>query len=120
MIYTKSFINFVQVRLIFFLLAVHIIFLSATPCSDLSTYLAKESIQKTTSNSHENHGHHDDCSPFCSCTCCTTGTIAQSNYNSKAILSDSFNSYTDLIKVPSTEMNFISIFYGDIWQPPKI
>lgn len=120
MTYIEIILNFVLVKLIFFLLATHIIILSATPCSDLSTYLAKESIHQTSSNSHENHGHHDDCSPFCSCTCCTTGTIAQSDFYYDVVLTDAHNFYTDLVKIPSTEMNFISIFYGDIWQPPKI
>lgn len=90
------------------------------PCSDNIT-CEQVNTSSQYSNVPVSHSHNDDkgdlCTPFCSCTCC-----------SSAIFSINIPSFhTPILKevIPPTaptlyKSNFISCYFYSFWQPPKI
>lgn len=107
--------KFFTIIFVFYILA-----LSLMPCSDIHNDCVKTENQKQISQ-NENHNHKSDhndfCSPFCTCSCCNTLMTLDffnTTFKLKHIIieSDNINAIQDYI--------FVSNFYLNIWQPPKI
>jgi hypothetical protein len=92
-------------------LALIVLSLSLIPCSD------KMGVSDTANvETHSDHSgsHIEDCTPFCTCSCCSTSVV----FSPEAIV---------IAKVP-LQLSQNSFFYQEgesffshsIWQPPKI
>jgi hypothetical protein len=95
------------------LLAACIIIFVFLPCSDVCgshKHIASNNLEVT-------HGHHqdasDDCSPFCSCSCCAT--TMTTNY----FPSFQFVPHLSFQKFFILDLVFRSKNVSNIWQPPK-
>ena len=105
-------------KFISFFMAIYILVLSAVPCSDMHND-CNESKSKT--ELAQNHDHQqdqdDECSPFCNCSCCGVFALSVdfSIFQLKKPVNFSINK-----KVIIRNFSFVSNFYGNIWQPPKI
>lgn len=66
------------------ILSIYILALSLVPCTDgvVNEVCGSEKIELSDSgHSHEHSNHSDDCTPFCTCTCCgSIVTIPPSQY----------------------------------------
>lgn len=98
--------------------SLYILCLSLMPCSDsFNDCVSNVDLTETTQPHQHKSDHNDLCSPFCTCACCSisasvkfipfTIKLAKVVTNSK-------------INFPNQEFTFISNFYSNIWQPPKI
>lgn len=86
------------------------------PCADGGNFMneGKEKNELTKSGHQQNDTQQDDCSPFCTCTCCAGFSI---NHFIAAISS-----------IPPYESNLITLFLSTevieialpIWQPPQL
>lgn len=87
------------------------------PCSDAFNECNTAKIQLRSSYDHShNTDSNDNCSPFCNCNCCHTMVDASfllqpSTLESPFIISK---------KYPLIHEGFVSNYYGNIWQPPKV
>jgi len=98
--------------------AIYLMVLSIVPCSDAHN---RCNTSKTIAASEQSHQHSQDnddvCAPFCHCSCCSL---------SIAIINpDFFNGNKPLAAYPAEKVfirdfSFLSNYYGNIWQPPKI
>ncbi len=90
------------------------------PCSDAHNECKKSNTSanysEETKHNHKND-HNDFCSPFCTCSCCNT--VVALNF-STFYLKKSKLVVPNSEKIAIKEFSFISNFYGNIWQPPKI
>lgn len=97
-----------------FIMAFIILAMSTIPCADGAVAMskAKTEIQKT--NHQQNDHPTKDCSPFCSCSCCTGSPIPQ--FISKVILVKPtiIRSYNPVYSSPIKEVSL------SIWQPPQL
>ena len=95
-----------------YFMALYILVLSVVPCSDVHNNC---NDKKATTELTQNHDHQqdqdDNCSPFCTCACCSANVIALDFKPTQFSFSQ---------KVAIRNFSFISNFYGNIWQPPKI
>ena len=101
-------------RLFSFIWIIIILAAYVVPCSDATVMednTSYESVEKTA-------GHHqnevDGCSPFCSCTCCSFPTVAQSLFHITF-----YSPFSPLVFNEYSQGDFIEISLP-IWQPPKI
>lgn len=78
-------------------------------------------IKKSKTELTQNHDHQqdkdDNCTPFCTCTCCSASVIAVEFIPFQVIKPQEFNISE---KVSIRNFSFVSNFFGNIWQPPKI
>lgn len=97
-----------------FLFVCYMMFMVFIPCADACGIESHEqSVSMETSKDHHQE-HLDLCSPFCSCSCCSTQVTVSPLSNleiTKNAISRSFIS----IDTP-----FHHALYFSIWQPPKI
>jgi hypothetical protein len=94
--------------------ALYVLVLTVMPCPDLCSYNPKtltESI-KTSPNSTDNGI--DQCSPFCTCSCCASTVLDQNTSFSFSCFIFSGEKFSDF------NPDFVSSFYTSIWQPPKL
>lgn len=98
------------------ILSVIILMLSCMPCTDgfkAMSGKAKQEIAKT-SHQQDSHSKTDACSPFCSCSCCTSSPVPQ------------MMSELTLVKPQLTKKDnpfYSSLIKGillSIWQPPQL
>ena len=88
------------------------------PCSDAYNDCESDTTYKEYSQAH-NHStdHNDNCSPFCTCTCCsTTASLKFIPYKFRVPEPIA----TSKITYPIRDFSFVSNYSGNIWQPPKI
>jgi hypothetical protein len=105
-------------RSIRLLLALYILFLAVTPCSDEMVLVHEgKSISALSIKSDHNHSEadQDGCTPFCVCSCCATN-IQLSHATDIALVPFFHN--TKII----TPYFDIPVLHGvkSIWQPPKL
>ena len=105
-----------SVKLLFFILAFAILYMSCLPCGDSQECNAKVELKITASEDHPQHSHEsEDCTPFCTCSCCAAS----------ASFSPFLNIQTAIILVQSTQflhydVSFHSEVFSSIWQPPQL
>ncbi len=96
------------------ILSFYILALTALPCIDLpeDNNLHGSELGQLPVNQHTNES--DECSPFCSCSCCVTPIIYQNCSIEFKCYSFSANHYAEskLVTILSPSPS--------IWQPPKV
>ncbi len=98
------------------ILSFYLLILTAIPCID-SYYDANTSCKtELTQQNPDNHHHSDsdNCSPFCTCNCCATSVVFQSQMAQLTCFPFTAKQYFSGTSV------FISDPLATIWQPPKI
>ncbi|MET4080232.1 hypothetical protein ABIB40_000172 [Pedobacter sp. UYP30] len=88
--------------------------MSFHPCADnfsVGEKLHTENVEKTVNHQHQNQ---DECSPFCSCACCSVRAISKNNNHFAFHLQQ--ENAKDAQKLSSKPID-ISI---SIWQPPQL
>ena len=101
-----------------FIFAIYIMVLSVIPCSDVHNECSDTKANTELAHNHDNQQDQDDnCSPFCFCACCGTSVIVLDSLPLSLQVPVFFPTTT---KVALRSFFFVSNFYGDIWQPPKV
>ena len=99
-----------------FIMAFTILALSVMPCMDGSfANNGKVNTEVSKTDNQKEHGNTDDCSPFCTCSCCSASVIHQTlsfNYFYKPVFQEK--------KYSAYKPSFYSDISFSIWQPPKI
>ncbi|HET9569905.1 MAG TPA: DUF6660 family protein [Bacteroidales bacterium] len=99
-------------RLIALFFSFYILFLTALPCADVP--VKDHSHDVSTSQHSTNHEDDDQCSPFCTCNCCSTAIICQIHavdFQITSLVREHRTTYPTL---------FVTQRSGDIWQPPQL
>ncbi|MEO8768549.1 MAG: DUF6660 family protein [Ferruginibacter sp.] len=100
-----------------FILAIMILALGAMPCMDepYAINQAKSNAQISVAHNTNDHNDSDACSPFCTCSCCSSAvtflTVGLLNQHAIFAPAKMYPSY-----LPSTIFE-ISL---PIWQPPQL
>ena len=99
-------------------LCVYLSILVVIPCSDTSLECSNTIEQTTTETAHNHNGKtNDSCTPFCFCSCCSLQISAYYfNHSELGITIQKYTTPQNIIQ----DIRFISNYYGNIWQPPKI
>ena len=95
--------------------------ISCLPCGDMEDCKIEENekIAIAETNHTEHQEDSETCSPFCICACC--GTTMVSSFLFPTLISEtSHQVVTEKGDNLAYHNSFISDFYGNIWQPPKI
>ena len=95
------------------LLSLYFLLLAVIPCVDAENV----HITRTVTEKHADDQHQDLCPPFCVCNCCGTFALSQLQIFSWTLLD---NSSIPVGKMPEYQSVFVSAFFGNVWQPPKI
>lgn len=109
-----------SVKFLWLLFSIYLLSISVLPCTDDIECHEKASTTYTSSNEpHQNH-HHDteQCTPFCSCSCCGVVTISH-----KLVYFDVVEKvgYPLPSKTFSTYSSaYLQGFLSNIWHPPKV
>lgn len=99
-------------------MAFYILVLSAVPCNDVHNDCNDSNTKTELTQNHDHHQDQDDnCTPFCTCTCCSASVIAL-DFVPFQIKNPTVFRISE--KVSLRNFSFISNFFGSIWQPPKI
>ncbi len=111
-------IIFAPVKVLTFILAFYILVLSAMPCGDMHNDCNGSNAKTELSQNHDHQKDKDDyCSPFCTCSCCSASIVAL-DFKPFQLKKPAEFSITQ--KLTIRNFSFVSNFYGNIWQPPKI
>ncbi len=90
--------------------------LSVVPCSDVHNDCNNSKTELIQSHDHK-QDQNDNCSPFCTCACCSASVVASylvpTQYNAPM-------EFSIAQKISICNFSFISNFFGNIWQPPKV
>ncbi|MBO9562572.1 MAG: hypothetical protein J7621_07355 [Niastella sp.] len=99
-----------------FLMAIVIMVVSCAPCKDSSSMPKVGKSQSTLAqdNGHDHEGGADDCSPLCTCACCSAHSCPQSFITATGISVEANVSHSS-----SYNGSLISISLP-IWQPPQL
>ncbi|MCO5231446.1 MAG: hypothetical protein M9958_09855 [Chitinophagales bacterium] len=90
--------------------------ISFAPCADAADYFCDKN--KSEQSQQDSHQHTDICSPFCACNCCHLPMV---NYNGSVSILPNNKISLDLEEEFSSHYPFfVSLYYQNIWQPPKI
>jgi len=102
-------------KIIALILSLCILALSAIPCIDAKADLSGHQVEiaQPCKDTHQ-HNEADNCSPFCTCNCCTTSVILQEYMAESVCFSFSGKKY-----FPVSD-NCHSNLLASIWQPPKM
>lgn len=97
-----------------FIMALIVLAMSTIPCADGAVAMskAKTEIQKT--NHQQNDHPTRDCSPFCSCSCCTGSPIPQHVVKLIFVKPELIRNYNSVYSSPIKEISL------SIWQPPQL
>lgn len=99
-----------------FIMACLILIMSCTPCQDAPISMKVDKSQTTTALAagHDHQEAGDECSPLCTCACCS----AHSNPQSFIIV---------VVNTPEISLDHSSIYNGSlisfsapVWQPPQL
>ncbi|RQO30144.1 hypothetical protein DBR32_11195 [Taibaiella sp. KBW10] len=105
-----------------FFFALYLLVLSLVPCSDMYNECNRKVETKAAISIAETHDHNNDqediCSPFCVCSCCSIGIV--SHHFTPPVIRITHPFFAPAPKISVRNSFFISNFYGNIWQPPKL
>ena len=98
-----------------FILAFLILTLGVMPCADVGAFMndGKVKTAVTEANRQDGSQHPDDCSPFCSCTCCA-GFLIDHSFAAMAALPVFCNNPMSHFLPP----NIAEVAFS-FWQPPR-
>lgn len=92
--------------------------LSAKPCSDINNNCQDDIPIQTTEKHNHDEDTDDNCSPFCSCTCCGVQISIVEFKLIPVELKPFYELSNKILKIKKIE--FPSSYFGEIWQPPQI
>ncbi|MBK5285430.1 MAG: hypothetical protein JJE25_08490 [Bacteroidia bacterium] len=96
------------------LLAVHMLTLVLMPCND-SCDSQQHQTATIVQGAQEHHEQDNDiCSPFCTCSCCSSLITLAYQTELKTFVPVAANAFSGFDKF------FNSVFSADCWQPPRI
>lgn len=102
--------NFFSLIFSFYLLGI-----SCLPCGDKKECNSKSDTTYSAPVSHSKHNHDENCTPFCSCSCCATFVSL------KAIAFYKFPKlFTISLVYPVYDVTYRSQVASSVWQPPKL
>lgn len=96
------------------ILSVYVLTLTIIPCVDVCQNKYIQNVELSKSASDSQHPNADQCSPFCTCTCCTLSIVFQDcsiQFSCLPIYKEHQTAY---------KSSYISSLHSSIWQPPKI
>jgi len=98
-----------------FIFAFYLMGMLLLPCNDAFNECTPAVKTKASDHSHKADTN-DTCSPFCNCSCCHT--IVDLKFFGIRVEDEKpvFEEKEFLL----TDQGFVSSYYGNIWQPPKI
>lgn len=104
-------------KLINIILFFYLISLLGMPCRDFERCNAiLPCVDQSAQDQHKHTTDNENCSPFCTCTCCGSQVYTYPSFN---YFDNKF--YTQSNKVTEIyQFSFPSDFCSNIWQPPKI
>lgn len=108
-----------KMRLSIYILSLYLLALAVIPCSDVaytSTVMQDLVVTSTSGHNDPNNDINDICSPFCQCTCCSITATSKFTSLKLQLAKPAMPSST----YPVWKASFVSNYYGNIWQPPKI
>ena len=98
--------------------SIYILALSVMPCSDVHNVCnTKKSKTELTQTHNHQQDQDDNCSPFCTCACCSTSVVSLDFVPFQIKKTTEF-SITQ--KHTIRNFSFVTNFFGNIWQPPKL
>lgn len=98
--------------------SIYLLAISMLPCGDANNECNTTAPQTETTQNHSHKTDHNDvCSPFCICSCCST--VANFSIPESRVIEEK-TVFAEIQKFPIRDFNFVSNYYGNIWQPPKI
>jgi hypothetical protein len=107
---------FTLVKVIVFIMAVMVLALNGMPCMDDACIMTNGKVETKVSKSSipKEHNNSDNCSPFCTCNCCTgfTFLFARCKVNLPFFLTEKQFAYHLPAKVSNIAL--------PVWQPPKL
>ncbi|NEU67492.1 DUF6660 family protein [Spirosoma agri] len=104
-------------------LAFYLLGLSLWPCADDTPPTSGPGNYVVLTNapvpqSGSTHEHHDQCTPFCSCTCCAATISITPNFSYALAHS------VEITGIAAVAFPYVSLHWADplsaIWQPPKL
>jgi hypothetical protein len=102
-------------RFICYILSIYFMMLISVPCADnLYGSHSTETEMGSPTNGNHQHNNGDQCSPFCTCNCCTSPVIQQEfiiQFDKFALLQE--------YPVPEYVSAITSNYLTSIWQPPQ-
>ena len=105
-------------KAIAFFMAFYILVLSAVPCNDMHNKCNSKNAKTELTQNHDHQQDKDDnCTPFCTCACCSASVVAL-DFAPFRIKKPAEFSITK--KITIRNFSFVSNYFGNIWQPPKI
>lgn len=115
MIILKKIIHLqITMRLFSFIWVIIIMATYLVPCSDALVLEGNVKYESVRTSSDHHHNKTDDCSPFCSCACCSIPTVSQ------ALLAIAFHPPVHLpVYTEYTEGKLVNVSLS-IWQPPQL
>jgi hypothetical protein len=95
------------------LFSIYILCLIAAPCLDEQRLAAINGVENTACHHNDHNADTDKCTPFCTCSCCSTTVIATN-------ITIHFYT-TSLPEIPRMELPsmLVSIPPSSVWQPPN-
>jgi hypothetical protein len=98
-----------------FIMAFLVLALSIMPCADTNAMPnAKEKTEIAKSSQQQHDNHRDECSPFCTCTCCVGIALLGNFKKATGIIPPSAQVYSSMI---ASALFTIPL---PIWQPPQL
>ncbi len=97
---------------------IYILALSLLPCNDVYVEYQNDIAKTELTQPHNQRTEHNDaCSPFCTCSCCSTYVILKFEPSLINIFKPDAGT---TLKYPIRNFSFVSAYSGNIWQPPKV
>lgn len=97
---------------------IYILALSVMPCGDTYNAYKTNTVLTENSQSHSHDSdHNDQCSPFCTCACCS---ISSSSKLAPLNIKITKPEVVSKLTFPHQNFSLVSNYYGNIWQPPRI
>jgi len=93
-------------------LVIYLTALMSVPCQDTNSHDSCSHL----SNKESRYNHIDDCSPLCSCTCCSV-SAPMVKLQSSSLINITIELHSAKIRIEDSSSS--STYAGSIWQPPK-
>lgn len=99
-----------------FIMAFLVLTLSIMPCADNNSLVSEGKVKSELSKSPQQHSdtEQDHCSPFCTCSCCSSFSI--NHFFAVVTVTSNYESNTTSSFLPS-DLTGIAF---PIWQPPQL
>ncbi|RYF24489.1 MAG: hypothetical protein EOO42_05670 [Flavobacteriales bacterium] len=100
-----------------FIFVFYLVGMMMLPCSDAFNECkpGQSKVELAGDHSHKADAN-DNCSPFCNCSCCHTVIDAKFLVQKEIITKATYKE----AKILFADQRFVSNYYGNIWQPPKL